>query len=61
MFFLGKPGATLVLKICNPRIDLFNEAWFASNGNRMPKLRPREVDVSIYPTGPIVLALHLLG
>jgi len=27
----------------------------------MPKIRPQEVDVPIYPNGPTVLALHLLG
>jgi hypothetical protein len=27
----------------------------------MPKLRPWEVDVPIYPNGPIVLVFHLLG
>jgi len=31
------------------RIDLSNELLYASNGDRMPKLRPREVDVPIYP------------
>jgi len=31
------------------RRDLSNELLYASNGDRMPKLRPREVDVPIYP------------
>ena len=31
------------------RIDLSNELSYASNGDRMPKLRPREIDVPIYP------------
>ena len=31
------------------RIDLSNELLYASNGDRMPKLRPREIDVPIYP------------
>jgi hypothetical protein len=36
-------------KICIPWIDLSNEVWNTSNEDRMPKLRPREVDVPIYP------------
>jgi hypothetical protein len=43
-------------KSCSPRIDLSNEVWNASNGDRMPKLRPREVDVPTYPNGA-----HSLG
>ena len=31
------------------RIDLSNELLYASNRDHMPKLRPREVDVPIYP------------
>ena len=31
------------------RIDLSNELLYASNRDRMPKLRPREIDVPIYP------------
>jgi hypothetical protein len=27
----------------------------------MPKLRPREIDVPIYPNGAHILAFHLLG
>ena len=27
----------------------------------MPKLRPREIDVPIYPDGAHILAFHLLG
>ena len=30
-------------------IDISNELSYASNGDRMPKLRPREIDVPIYP------------
>jgi len=30
-------------------VDLSNELLYASNGDRMPKLRPREIDVPIYP------------
>ena len=33
----------------SPRIDISNELLYASNGDRMPKLQPREVDVPIYP------------
>ena len=43
------------------RIDLSNELSYASNGDRMPKLRPREIDVPIYPNGAHNLAFHLLG
>ena len=31
-----------------PQIDLSNEVLCMSNKDRMPKLRPREVDVPIY-------------
>jgi len=31
------------------RIDISNELLYASNEDRMQKLRPREVDVPIYP------------
>ena len=41
MMFFGKTS-------CN--IDIYNEVLSASNGGRMPKLRPREVDVPIYPS-----------
>ena len=36
-------------KKCIPRIDIYNEVLSASNRDHMPKLRPREVDVPIYP------------
>ena len=39
------------LKICSPRIDISNKVWFRSNRDRMPKLRPREVETPIYPNG----------
>jgi hypothetical protein len=66
MTFFGKMGQTwdhdmFVPKICSPRIDLSNEVLCTSNGDRMPKLRPREVDVPIYPNGAHSLAFHLLG
>ena len=38
-------------QICIPRIDLSNEVWYVSNGDRMPKLRPWEVETPIYPNG----------
>ncbi len=31
------------------QIDISNELLYVSNGDRVPKLRPREVDVPIYP------------
>ena len=40
-----------LFKICIPWIDLSNEVWYASNGDRMPKLRPWEVETPIYPNG----------
>ena len=36
---------------CGPRIDLSNELLSASNRDRVPKLRPREVEPPIYPKG----------
>ena len=38
-------------KICIPQINLSNELLSASNGDRMPKLRPRKVETPIYPNG----------
>ena len=38
-------------KICTPLIDISNEVWCTSNGDHMPKLRPREVETPIYPNG----------
>ena len=43
------------------RIDLSNELLYASNEDHMPMLRPREIDVPIYPNGAHNLAFHLLG
>ena len=37
------------LKIFSPQIDISNEVWYASNRDRMPKLRPWEVETPIYP------------
>ena len=39
------------IEICTPQIDISNEVWCASNGDCMPKLRPREVETPIYPNG----------
>ena len=39
------------MKSCSPWIDIFNEVWCVSNGYRMPKLRPEEVETPIYPNG----------
>ena len=50
MFFgKTKSDQSFSLKICSPRIDLLKELLSASNGDRMPKLRPREVETPIYP------------
>ena len=37
------------LKSFIPRIDISNDLFNASNGDHMPKLRPREVETPIYP------------
>ena len=64
--FLGKMGATwvhgpmLLFPSCSSRIDISNEILCASNRDRMPKLRPWEVDVPIYPNRAHNLAFHLL-
>ena len=47
----GSIDRCCLFKICIPRIDLSNEVWYASNGDRMPKLRPWEVETPIYPNG----------
>ena len=36
---------------CSPQIDISNDVSCASNGDSMPKLRPREVETPIYPNG----------
>ena len=36
---------------CNPRIELSNDVSCASNRDSMPKLRPWEVETTIYPNG----------
>ena len=47
----GSMDRCFSLKICIPQIDISNKLCFASNGDRMPKLRPREVETPIYPNG----------
>ena len=66
--FFGKTGSNMGpwidvahIKSCSSRIDIFNEVWCTSNGDRMPKLHPRKLKHQFTKTGPIVLALHLLG
>ena len=46
---------------CSHHIDIFNEVSCASNKDRMPKLRPEEIDVPIYPNRAHSLVCHLLG
>ena len=48
-------------KSCSSWVDISNEILCVSNGGRMPKLQPWEVDVPIYPNGAHSLAFHLLG
>ena len=56
--FFGKtesnmgPWTNVLFQICIPRIDISNEVWYASNGDRMPKLRPWEVETPIYLNEP---------
>jgi hypothetical protein len=38
-------------KMCFPQLDLSDEVSSTPNGDRMQKLRPREVDVSTTPIG----------
>ena len=54
-------NSIFTISSCNPRIYLSNEVFYASNGDRMPKLRLREVDVPTYPNGAHSLVFHLLG
>ena len=71
MTFFGKSGSNIgphgsmdlccSSQSCSPRIDLSNEVLYASNGDCMPRLRPWEVDVPIYPNVAHNLAFHLLG
>ena len=39
------------IKSFSPHIDLSNEVLCTSNRDLIPKLRPQEVDVPIYPNG----------
>jgi hypothetical protein len=43
---------------CSHQIDLSNDVSYASNEDSMPKLRPREIDVPIYPDGAHILVFH---
>ena len=56
MTFFGKTGSNkgkwidlAHTKICSPQIDLSNELLSTSYRDRMPKLRPWEVETTIYP------------
>ena len=56
MTFFGKPGRNVGpwtnvshTKSFTPQIDLSNELLSTSNRDRMPKLRPWEVETQIYP------------
>ena len=56
MMFFGKTGRNMGpwinashVKSCSSRTNISNKVWFASNGDRMPKLRPWEVETPIYP------------
>ena len=56
--FFGKTGSNMHpwidvahMKSCSRQIYISNEVWCASNEDRMPKLRPREVETPIYPNG----------
>ena len=40
-----------LVESCIPWIDISSEVLCESNGDCMPKLQPREVDVPIYPNG----------
>ena len=61
MTFLGKPESNIgpywsmdrffSIKSCTPWIYISNKLLSASNRDRMPKLRPREVETPIYPNG----------
>jgi len=50
-----------VVRSCIPWIDISNDVSCASNGDSIPKLRPWEIDIPIYPDGADILAFHLLG
>ena len=51
VFLGGSMDQCCPFQIFSPRIDISNEVWYASNGDRMPKLRPWEVETPIYPNG----------
>ena len=45
-------NSIFVIYGCSPWIDLSNDVSCTPNGGSMPKLRPREIYVPSYPTGP---------
>ena len=45
----GSMDRCFSFQIYSSHIDLSNEVWYAPNKDRMPKLRPREVETPIYP------------
>jgi hypothetical protein len=49
-----------LLNSFSPRIYVSNDVSYASNEDSMPKLRPREIDVPIYPDRAHILVFHLL-
>jgi len=65
--FFGKIGKNMKSQLffpfesCSPWIDISNEVLCASNGDRMPNYNPGKLIYQFTQTGPIVLALHLLG
>ena len=42
-------------------IDISNKLLYMSNGDRVSKLRPQEIDVPIYPNGAHNMVFHFLG
>ena len=44
------------IRSCIAQIDISNNVSCVSNGDSMPKLRPREVETPIYPNG-----VHIFG
>ena len=53
-------GIDIPCQQCSPQIDIFNDVSCASNGDSMPKLRPLEIDVPIYPDEAHIPVFHLL-
>ena len=55
------PNLISIINSCNPWIDLSNDISCASNGDSMPKLQPREINVPIYLDETHSLAFHLIS